>query len=274
MEMQSVNRRQAEFSVNLPREHDTLEPLVREKLQAAVSRGRVTVKVAIPSSGSTNFALSQVDVEAARYYAEAFRNVGQALGLAQTEPTLDLILSSPGVIRSVEAGPETESTQPLVEEALNQALKEFDAMRGAEGENLRADLDQRVALMREALGRITRQAPVVLERYRKSLLERIRQAGLDPASLDEDRIGREIVLFADRSDISEEMTRLESHFQQYDQAREERQPVGRKLDFLAQEMNREINTIGSKANDSAIAADVVMLKTELEKFREQAQNVE
>jgi uncharacterized protein (TIGR00255 family) len=114
----------------------------------------------------------------------------------------------------------------------------------------------------------------VAERYREQLLQRIKDAGLEAPGVDDDRLLKEVVYFADRSDISEELTRLQSHFKQFDDCVKSAEPVGRTLDFLAQEMNREINTIGSKANDSVISREVVTLKAELEKFREQAQNVE
>jgi len=128
--------------------------------------------------------------------------------------------------------------------------------------------------MRKSVAKVQKQAPAVQKRYRDQLVERIKQAGLDAAAIDEERLLKEVVYFADRSDISEELTRLQSHFQQFDDGLKSKEPVGRMLDFLAQEMNREINTIGSKANDSLISREVVILKTELEKFREQAQNVE
>ena len=112
------------------------------------------------------------------------------------------------------------------------------------------------------------------ERYRQQLVERIKTAGLEAPGVEDDRLLKEVVYFADRSDISEELTRMQSHFQQFDDCLRSKEPIGRTLDFLAQEMNREINTIGSKANDSQISRQVVILKTELEKFREQAQNVE
>jgi len=121
---------------------------------------------------------------------------------------------------------------------------------------------------------IQRHAPGVAERYRQQLIERIKTAGLEAPGLEDDRLAKEVVYFADRSDISEELTRLQSHFKQFDDCLRSKEPVGRVLDFLAQEMNREINTIGSKANDSLISREVVTLKAELEKFREQAQNVE
>jgi len=126
----------------------------------------------------------------------------------------------------------------------------------------------------KAVVQIKKHAPGVAERYRKQLVERIKSAGLAAPGAEDDRMIKEVVYFADRSDISEELTRLQSHFQQFDDCLKSKEPVGRTLDFLAQEMNREINTIGSKANDSLISREVVTLKAELEKFREQAQNVE
>ena len=128
--------------------------------------------------------------------------------------------------------------------------------------------------MRKSVDRIQKQAPTVQQRYREQLLERIKNAGLNIEQLEEERLLREVVYFADRSDISEELTRLESHFHQFDDYIKAGEPIGRTLDFLAQEMNREINTIGSKANDALISGEVVTLKAELEKFREQAMNVE
>jgi uncharacterized protein (TIGR00255 family) len=121
---------------------------------------------------------------------------------------------------------------------------------------------------------VKKEAPQVQKRYREQLLDRIKSAGITAATFDDDRMLKEVVYFADRSDVTEEITRLESHFQQYHESLKSPEPVGRTLDFLAQEMNREINTIGSKANDARISREVVVLKTELEKFREQAQNVE
>ena len=124
------------------------------------------------------------------------------------------------------------------------------------------------------MGKVQKQAPITAENYRRNLLERVRAAGLEAIAPDDERLLKEIVLFADRSDISEELTRLQSHFQQYADCVKSKEPVGRTLDFLAQEMNREINTIGSKANDAVISREVVILKAELEKFREQSMNVE
>ncbi|HYV30845.1 MAG TPA: DUF1732 domain-containing protein, partial [Candidatus Binatia bacterium] len=147
-------------------------------------------------------------------------------------------------------------------------------MRAREGAHLKKDLGDRVAALRKAVACVRKQAPLVQQRYREQLTERIQNAGLEDLQLDEERLLKEVIFFADRSDISEELSRLQSHFQQFDDCLKSTDPIGRTLDFLAQEMNREINTIGSKANDSLVSRQVVILKTELEKFREQAQNVE
>jgi uncharacterized protein (TIGR00255 family) len=161
-----------------------------------------------------------------------------------------------------------------VKRAIEQALAALVKMREREGAHLAQDLEVRVNAMRKSATRVQKQAPRVQKRYREQLCERIKAAGLAAPLAEDERLLKEVVLFADRSDISEELTRLQSHFQQFKDCLKSREPVGRTLDFLAQEMNREINTIGSKANDALIAREVVTLKAELEKFREQAQNVE
>ena len=147
-------------------------------------------------------------------------------------------------------------------------------MREREGTHLAKDLGKRIATARRSVERVQKQAPEVVKRYQEQLRERIKNAGLEMPGVEDERLLKEIVYFADRSDISEELTRLQSHFQQFDDCVKSKEPVGRTLDFLAQEINREVNTIGSKANDSMISREVVTLKAEVEKFREQVQNVE
>ena len=158
--------------------------------------------------------------------------------------------------------------------ALADALRSLDAMRRKEGEALAADIHQRIGEIRDATEAIRNQIPEAGRRLREQLLARVAAAGLTSVAADDERVIREVVFYADRSDISEELTRLQSHLAQYEACRLAAEPVGRKLDFLAQEMNREINTIGSKANDAGIAAEVIRVKTELERFREQVQNIE
>jgi uncharacterized protein (TIGR00255 family) len=167
-----------------------------------------------------------------------------------------------------------EEVWPAIAKSLQAALDVLLKMREREGAWLAKDLTKRAGVMRVGVARVRKLAPQSAEKYRTQLLARIKAAGLDTPLANDERLVKEIFLFADRSDITEELTRLESHFQQFEDCVKSKEPVGRTLDFLAQEMNREVNTLGSKANDSAISREVVLLKAELEKFREQVQNVE
>jgi len=209
----------------------------------------------------------------ARSYAREFDRLARDLRLAGPV-SLDLVLRSPGVLQNSDELAEAEEFWPAIRKALVQALSMLLKMREREGAHLDKDLRARVLSMRKAVAQIRKRAPLVQVRYREQLITRIKNAGLEEVAIETDRLLKEVVFFADRSDITEELTRLESHFNQFDTCIQSKEPVGRTLDFLAQEMNREINTIGSKANDSAIAHRVVAFKAELEKFREQAQNVE
>jgi len=214
-----------------------------------------------------------LNVPLAKAYAQELNRLAKQLRLPGPV-TLDLLARAPGVFQTDEEIAVDEDFWPAVETALNKALAGLVRMREREGAHLAQDLAQRVAVMRKAAALIQKDAPRVARRYRQQLIERIKTAGLQAPGAEDDRLLKEVVYFADRSDISEELTRLHSHFQQFDDCRNAKEPVGRMLDFLAQEMNREVNTIGSKANDSSISRAVVTLKAELEKFREQAQNVE
>lgn len=273
VELSSVNRKQSEIVANLPRELEALDPLIRERLAQAVSRGRVNAKVVCDASDEAGATEVRVNRAAAQAYATEFSQLAQRLGLSGGV-TLESVLRAPGVLESGERADAVEKWKPVVLAALDEAILALVRMREREGENLCADLRERMNLMRAAVGRVREVAPAVLTRYRDQLRERIRQAGLPLPLEDDERLLKEIVLFADRSDVSEELARLGSHFQQFEDCVKSRDPVGRTLDFLSQEMHREINTIGSKANDASISREVVVLKTELEKFREQVQNVE
>ncbi len=273
VEVSSVNRKQSEFSVSLPREFDVLEARVRETLNRHVARGRLTVRVLFQATDDRKAGGVRVNRSLAQAYAREFRALAAELGL-DDRLTLDSLLRAPGVLESTEASGDPEAAWPAVEAALADALKQLIAMREREGANLQKDLGARLGLMRQAAAAVRDRAPLVAEHYRRQLHERIANAGITLTPDDQERLLKEVALFADRSDITEELTRLESHFGQFDQCLVSPEPVGRTLDFLAQELNREINTIGSKANDAAIAREVVTLKAELERIREQAQNLE
>ena len=273
VELSSVNRKQTEISVNLPREMEMLEAQIRDLINRHVSRGRLTARVSLHAGASKSAARMHLNIPLAKAYARELKRLAKQLNLPEPV-TLDQLARAPGVLQTDAELAVEEDFWPAVEQALKKALSQMVGMRQREGAHLMGDLAKRMSLMRRAAALIQKRAPRVAKRYRTQLVERIRSAGLEAPGGEDERLLKEVVYFADRSDISEELTRLQSHFQQFEDCRKSREPVGRMLDFLAQEMNREINTIGSKANDSLISHEVVTLKAELERFREQAQNVE
>jgi uncharacterized protein (TIGR00255 family) len=273
VELSSVNRKQTEISVNLPREMEMLEAQIRDVINRHIARGRLTVRVSIHAGAGNAAARMHLNVPLARAYARELNRLAKQLKLSGST-TLDHLVRAPGVFQTDEQIAEGENFWPAVGNALKKALSAMVKMREREGDHLKRDLIGRMTVMRKAAAQIQKHAPKVADRYRDQLLERIKGAGLDAPLAEDERLLKEVVYFADRADITEELTRLQSHFQQFDDCLKSKEPVGRMLDFLAQEMNREVNTIGSKANDRLISREVVTVKAELEKFREQAQNVE
>lgn len=272
IELSSVNRKQIEIAVNLPRDIEVLEAQIRDEINRRVARGRVTVRVSVHAAEAAA-GKSRINFTLAKAYAKELRTLAKSLHLSD-DVTLDMLSRAPGVLQTDEQIPEAEALWPGTSKALKTALDTLIKMREREGAWLGKDLKARIATMRAGVARVQKLAPQVAERYRAQLLARIKSAGLESPVLEEDRLLKEVFYFADRADISEELTRLQSHFQQFEDCVKSGEPVGRTLDFLSQEINREINTIGSKANDSLISREVVVLKAELEKFREQVQNVE
>jgi uncharacterized protein (TIGR00255 family) len=192
---------------------------------------------------------------------------------APGEITIGTILQAPGVMRTPEETINAQEVWPSVERALRAALAELIKMREREGKHLAKDLIHRLKAIRKKLKEIRALHPDVVKKYRAALLDRIQKSGL-PIPSDDERIVKEITFFADRADISEELTRLESHLAQFAHHLRKNEPVGRTLEFITQEIFRELNTLGAKANDAAIAQRVVACKAELEKVREQIQNLE
>ncbi len=272
VEVSSVNRKQTEIAVNLPRDLEVLEARVRDDINRRVARGRLMVRVSVhAATGAAGQSL--LNTALAKHYARELRALAKSLHLPDGL-TLDMVARAPGVMQPAEELTQAEELWPAIAKALHAALDVMLKMREREGAWLAKDLVARAARLRAGVRRVRRWAPRSAEQYRAQLLARIKAAGLDTPALDDERLVKEVFYFADRSDITEELTRLESHFQQFNDCVKSKEPVGRTLDFLAQEMNREVNTLGSKANDSAISREVVLLKAELEKFREQVQNVE
>ena len=271
VELNSVNRKQSDIVINLPRDLAELEPGIRQTINENISRGRTNATIALHSSpnGARNLAL---DTELARSYHEAMRALQKELN-APGEITISTILQAPGVMRFPEQTLNAEEAWPAIDRALRDALSDLIKMREREGKHLAKDLIHRLKAMRRKLNEIRVIHPDVVKRYRAVLLDRIQKAGL-PIASDDERLLKEISFFADRADVSEELTRLESHLAQFAHHLRSKEPVGRTLEFITQEMFRELNTLGAKANDAAISQRVIACKAELEKIREQAQNLE
>ncbi len=271
VEISTVNRKQAELSLYLPRELDALESRARDEINAKVSRGRIAAHVQWTAK-SGDRAQVEIDRNLAKEYAKEYRKLATDLKLGG-EVSLDTVLRAPGVLQTSGEELDVESLWTPLRTAVRAALKELLAMRAREGANLKKDLQRRIDALQKSVKAVKRQAPKTVRRHREALLDRLNQSGPN-LKLDDERVLKEVALFADRIDIAEELTRLESHFGQFADYAKSKVPVGRTLDFLSQEMNREVNTIGSKANDPMISRLVVAMKSELEKFREQVQNVE
>lgn len=269
VEVSSVNRKQLEVVASLPRELSDLEPDIRNAVSAACSRGRVSVHLRC-NAGQAGSAAIKVDENLANQYAAAIRRVGELTGLplAESDPT-----RWAGVIEVERVVIEAEKAWPLVEKALQAALNQLVAMRAGEGEHLKQDIQERLGRIAELLDSIAAKAPLISELYRKALVQRLQDAGL-PLDLNDERLIKEIALFADRCDVSEELTRARSHLAQFAKYMKAKDAMGRSMDFLTQELSREFNTIGSKANNAEVAHLVVAGKSEIEKVREQIQNVE
>jgi uncharacterized protein (TIGR00255 family) len=271
VELNSVNRKQSDVVVNLPRELAELEPRVRDAINAEITRGRLNVVIAFHAGAATPQDLA-LDRALAKTYLKAMTDLQKELGVGG-EITIETILRAPGVLRTPEEQASPDTAWPHVEAALRGALGELMKMRVAEGKNLAKDLEKRISFVRDAVKRVHEIVPGVVKRYRQTLQERIHRAGLD-LPIDDERLVKEVVVFADKSDITEELTRLESHFEQFAAHLKKEEAVGRTLEFMCQEIAREFNTMGSKANDIEISQLVVACKAEMEKVREQIQNIE
>jgi uncharacterized protein (TIGR00255 family) len=270
-EWSSVNRKQFDCHVNLPREWSALEAQVQTQVRAVIRRGHLKGTIDIRRSQSGRQAV-QLDLELARARLAALRQAAHKLGI-QDDLTARCLLDWPDVLRVEAPALDPETVRPLVERAVADALSKLLAMRQREGKALSRDLTARLGRLRRLVARIRQRAPVVARSYRQALADRI-AAATNGLQLDAATLTREVALFADRCDIQEELTRLDSHFGQAREMLAGGESCGRTMDFLCQEFFREINTIGSKANDASIAKLVVAGKAELEAIREQVQNVE
>lgn len=271
VELSSVNRKQLDVHVSLPRSLAMLDGRIQKRVQTVFSRGRISgaVRVELEESATGNV---QVQEALAEQYILRIRKVAKQLGLDDNLGA-DVLVRIPGLVQLEQAEFGADDVGSVLEDALDLALDAQTRMREEEGRALEMDLRTRLALLSEYVDTIEKLAPTVVPAYRQRLLDRLAAAKLDGLENDE-RIVKEVALFADRCDITEELTRLRSHLSQVEELLNMEEPVGRTLDFLCQELFREINTTGSKANEVEITREVVAFKTELERIREQVQNVE
>jgi uncharacterized protein (TIGR00255 family) len=272
VELSSVNRKQSDIDVRLPREWAVLEADVRRVVGAAVTRGRVQVQISLEFSGESGSAL-QVDHGLAKQYAAALAELDEQL-FSSRGFTADCLLRAPGVFTVAESESHSaEHVWPIVESTVQKALTAWNEARTREGAHLVQDISARLTTLRGLLESIKVEAPRVPLLQREAMQKRLADAGL-PLPLDDERLLKEIAIFADRSDIAEEISRLAGHLDEFTRLLQSGEPSGRALDFLTQEMHREVNTMGSKANSAGIAHLVVAGKTEVERIREQVQNIE
>lgn len=271
VEARSVNGRYLDVVCRVPRELTALEDLIRARVNDRMHRGRVeiTLSVEYPTGSSRNFIL---DEEIAFQAFKAMERLSKRLGLDET-PRLENVLAIPDVCRFEEPTDSVECAWLAVQAALDSALDGLVEMRRHEGERLRTDLLHRIVETEQLISEIQLRSPRVLDEYRQRIAERARALS-DSIELDHSRLEAEVALFADRASIDEELVRLSSHIEALRETLQSGGVAGRKLDFILQECNREANTIGSKASDYDIGRLVIEIKSQLEKLREQVQNIE
>lgn len=271
VEASSVNRKQSEVSLTLPRHLMSLEGELRKIVLGKISRGRVSAQFTIQEISPENTGI-KLDQQLVLQLEKEFQVLSESMQRPM-ELTPSEILKIPNVIMTQEVSP--EEVLPLLEAALAEAMDKLVEMRQREGLDLLADCKTRLQKAADILQRISARAPSVLEDYRTALITKLSELKLNGENwAEDDRVIKEIALFADRSDITEEVTRFQSHLDKFHDYLGKTEPIGRSLDFLCQELNRELNTIGAKANDAQLAQLVVEGKTEVEKIREQIQNAE
>lgn len=271
VEIRSVNNRFLSIQIRMPKFLQPLEAQVRDLVHTAISRGKINLSLAWEEAGeeATRVSLNQ---DAARAYHDILTELKNSLGL-DDEVRLDNMLAFSEIFKQEREGWDLEKAWVLVNEAVGGAIEDLQHMRLQEGEQLRGDMIQRIGRLEEIVVEIEKLQPQRLKQMQRDLREKIADL-LDSPPVDEQRLAMEVALMAEKVDITEECVRFHSHNKLFLSALESSDPVGRKLTFLLQEMNREANTMGSKANDVQVAHRVVEIKEEIERIREQVQNVE
>ena len=271
VDISSVNRKQLDIRFSTPKEALFLESLVRSTVPEHIARGTINIQMKINITSDSSSAIKFND-ELIKNYLEHIAQLQKDTGLSG-ELSMTDIISLPGAIEPCDTVIDVDALTEIAAESLKMALENLIEARSQEGEHLKEDLIERKDTLLKYVEELTAKSANSVEQFRDKLLARISEAGLD-MDLDSDRIHQEVVIFADRTDITEELVRLNGHLQQFGKLIEKKDPVGRELDFLMQELNREINTTASKSSDSEIARLAVAVKAELERCREQIQNVE
>lgn len=271
VESRSVNHRYCDINIKLPKRLIPFENRIKELIRAQVSRGRVDVSVKLDAEGEEKIQLN-VDFHLAEQYYRALQSLKKKLQL-KDKITLGLLAGAKDLITAKEEAPDLDPYWQEIVPILKRSFQDMDEMKRLEGETLVKDLQQRLEKIAEHLDEIKEQSPLHLDAYRNRLYEKIRSL-LGGIEMDASRFQQEVAFLAERTDITEEIVRAESHLAQFVTLLKAEEPVGRKLDFLLQEINREVNTVSAKANDAEISQRVVEIKSELEKIREQVQNIE
>ena len=271
VEVRSVNNRYLDCTVKVPRTYIFAEDAVKSRVQKAVSRGKVDVFITIDATAADETVVA-VNEPLARGYYEALTKIRDMFSL-EGELTAAVLAKFPDVLTVTKAEEDLESVAGDICAVLDEALEAYNAMRAVEGVKLCEDIAGRVTTIETVVGKVEERSPQTVAAYREKLTARMQEV-LQSTTIDESRILTEAAIFADKIAVDEETVRLRSHIAQLRTMLKSDQPVGRKLDFLIQEVNRECNTIGSKCNDLTIAQDVVNMKAEVEKIREQIQNIE
>ena len=271
-ELKSVNHRYLDITVKLPRYLIYLEESIKKLIKEKLGRGKVDVFINLDFESISSLEV-KVDIPLAMNFKNALSDLSDQL---QIEDSIRLsnILSIPDVIRTEKKDLDEASVWEMLRSAIDSALSQLVVMRESEGQQLKLDMLEKLGTIEEIVSEVKIRSPLVVEEYRKKLNERIAALLEEPAIIDQDRLAMEVAVYADKSSIDEELTRMNSHIAQFRSIIEEDGAIGRKLDFLIQEFNREVNTIGSKSSDSIIVNKVVDLKSEIEKIREQVQNIE
>ena len=271
VELKSVNNRYLDVSVRLPRNFIFAEETIKSLVQKHISRGKVDVYVTVNASGADDVVIA-VNEALAKEYADALKRISALCGVAD-DVTATAVGKMPEVLTVEKKEADKERLAAGIAQVLEQALQEFDAMRAREGEKLEEDIRSRVDAIEKMTAFVEARSPETVAEYRARLEQRMREV-LETVAVDDARLLTEAAIFADKIAVDEETVRLRSHFAQMRSMLAGGSPVGRKLDFLIQEFNRETNTIGSKCSDREIAKTVVDMKAEIEKIREQIQNIE